>query len=235
VIWGTNGAKSDPPPNSQLFVQIPVSHGFLEAILREVPEPVRGAAVVCHPHPLHGGTLHTKAVFRAAKALNEVGLHTLRFNFRGVGTSTGSYGEGVGEQEDLAAALDWLSDRYPALPLVVGGFSFGSMVGLRRGVGDPRVVALLGMGIPIRMYDFSFLGDLDQPLLIVQGEEDEFGRGSEVAETLGELADPIEVVRIPQAAHYFHDHFDELMDAIRTYFDAGPGVQALAKHRPEGR
>jgi len=220
---------------TQNYVQIPVSHGFLEALLREVPEPARGAAIVCHPHPLHGGTLHTKAVFRSAKALNEVGLHTLRFNFRGVGTSTGSYGEGVGEQEDLAAALDWMAERYPHLPLVVGGFSFGSMVALRKAVGDPRVVALLGMGIPIRMYDFSFLRDLDQPLLVVQGEEDEFGGGAEVAEVLKGLSPQIDLVRIPEAAHYFYDHFDALMDAIRKHFDAGPGGVALARARQEQR
>jgi len=173
--------------------------------------------------------MHTKAVFRAAQAFNEAGLLALRFNFRGVGRSTGSYEEGVGEQEDVRAALDWLQREAPGLPLVAGGFSFGSMVSLSATVDDPRVCAYLGMGVPVRMYDFSFLANARGPLLVVQGDDDEFGPGEEVERLLAPLGDHVTVVRVPHSDHYFHDHFDELKAAIRDFFGPdGPGGAALA-------
>lgn len=211
-------------------MRIPVSHGQLEALLKEPAGAPRGAAVVCHPHPLHGGTMHTKAVYRAAQGLNEAGFVTLRFNFRGVGTSTGSYEEGIGEREDVTAALEWLEAHYPALPLVAGGFSFGSMVGLSVGVGDPRVAGLLGLGLPLHNlnYDFDFLGKTGKPTLVVQGENDEFGSGEEVASTLATLGSHITLVRIAGSDHYFSDGLDELRAAVRGYYQTGPGAQLLA-------
>ena len=214
------------------MLRIPVEHGHLEALLREPAGPPKGAAVVCHPHPLHGGTMHTKAVYRAAQALSEAGLVALRFNFRGVGTSTGSYDEGVGEQEDLSAALDWLSARNADLPIVAGGFSFGSRVALTVGATDPRVVALLGMGLPVDLderYDFSFLADAGKPVLVVQGENDEFGAGEAVEAALAPLGAHVTLVRVPGADHYFTDRLDELRAAVRGYFQAGPGARTLAQ------
>lgn len=212
-------------------VRIPVAHGHLEALLKEPEGAPHGAAVVCHPHPLFGGTMHTKAVYRAAQALNEAGLVALRFNFRGVGASTGSYEEGIGEQGDVVAALDWLEERYPDLPLVAGGFSFGSMVSLSVGVRDERVDGLLGMGLPVTRldYDFSFLGETTKPLLVVQGENDEFGSGAEVERVLAKLGSHITLVRVPGADHYFTDRLDELRAAVRGYFESGPGARMLAK------
>ncbi len=175
--------------------------------------------------------MHTKAVYRAAQALNEAGLVALRFNFRGVGASTGSYDEGIGEQDDVRAALDWLEKGYPSLPLVVGGFSFGSKVGLSVGADDPRVVALLGLGLPVDRdegYDFGFLADVQKPALVVQGENDEFGSGARVAEVVAELGAHVTLVRVPGADHYFADRLDELRDAVRGYFDSGPGSRVLA-------
>jgi hypothetical protein len=212
-------------------VRIPVPHGDLEATLKEPSGAARGAAVICHPHPLHGGTMHTKAVYRAAQALNEVGLATLRFNFRGVGTSTGSFDEGVGEQDDLRAAIDWLSDQYPTLPLVVGGFSFGSMVALTVGAADERVDALLGLGLPVELddrYDFAFLAETSKPILIVQGEHDQFGAGEAVAAKLAPLGAHVTVVRVPGADHFFADQLDQLRAAIRGYYESGPGAPILA-------
>jgi uncharacterized protein len=211
-------------------VKIPVSHGHLEAALREPDGAARGAAVVCHPHPIYGGTMHTKAVYRAAQALNEAGLVALRFNFRGVGTSTGSHDEGIGEREDARAALDWLEARYPELPMIMGGFSFGSMVGLSVGSEDDRVVGLLGMGLPVEMdrYEYSYLADADKPVLVVQGERDEFGPGEVVAATLGDLGPTITLVRVPDADHYFTGHLEELKDAVRGYYASGPGAKLLA-------
>lgn len=211
-------------------MHIPVSHGHLEALLKEPDALLRGAAVVCHPHPLFGGTMHTRAVYRAAQALNEAGLAALRFNFRGVGASTGTHAEGVGEREDARAALDWLEARYPGRPLVAGGFSFGSMVALATAAGDPRVVALLGLGLPIERdesYDFSFLAGVAKPILIVQGENDEFGSGAKIAEHLAPLGDHITLVRVPGSDHYFADRTEELKDAVRDYFTNGPGGAAL--------
>lgn len=211
-------------------LKIPASHGWLEAILKEPDEPPRGAAVVCHPHPLFGGTMHTKAVYRAAQGLNDAGLVALRFNFRGVGVSTGSYDEGHGEQDDLRTALDWLEERYPVLPLVVGGFSFGSMVGLGVGAGDPRVVALLGLGLPVKKaeYDYGYLARADKPVLVIQGENDEFGSGAAVAEALAHVGPHLTLVRISGADHYFVHRLDELRETVRGYYQSGPGSRVLA-------
>ena len=211
-------------------MHIPASHGQLESLLKEPAGAARGAVVVCHPHPLHGGTMHTKAVYRAAQAFNDAGLVALRFNFRGVGTSTGSHDEGVGERDDLREALDWLEAEYPDLPLLVGGFSFGSMVGLSVGADDERVVALLGLGLPVDMdrYDYSFLAEAKKPILVVQGENDEFGAGDTVAALLSELGAHITLVRIPGTDHYFTDRLDELRATIRGYYESGPGSRTLA-------
>jgi alpha/beta superfamily hydrolase len=211
-------------------MHIPVSHGHLEALLKEPDPPLRGAGILCHPHPLFGGTMHTKAVYRAGQALNEAGLAVLRFNFRGVGGSTGSHGGGIGEREDASAALDWLAGSHPGAPLLAGGFSFGSMVALSVGADDPRVVALLGLGLPIERneaYDFSFLASVRKPVLVVQGENDEFGSGEAMSEHLSELGTHITLVRVPGADHYFTERIDEMKDAVRDYFTRGPGAAAF--------
>lgn len=211
-------------------MKIPVSHGHLEALLKEPDAPPRGAAIVCHPHPLFGGTMHTKAVYRAAQALNEAGLVALRFNFRGVGSSTGSYDEGVGEQDDARAALAWLEQRYAQLPLIAGGFSFGSKVALTVGSDDARVVGLVGLGLPIdrdEAYDFGFLADAGKPTLVVQGENDEFGSGEGIAEVVAGLGSHVTLVRVPESDHYFTDRLDELRAAVRGYFESGPGARLL--------
>lgn len=173
--------------------------------------------------------MHTKAVYRAAQAFNEAGLVALRFNFRGVGASTGSYDGGIGEEEDARAALDWLERSYPALPLVAGGFSFGSRVALAVGVADARVDGLMGMGLPVEMgeYDFHFLAETDKPTLVVQGEQDGFGSGEAVARVLAPMGAHITLVRIPGADHFFTDHLDELKAAIRGYYASGPGSRIL--------
>jgi len=178
--------------------------------------------------------MHTKALFRAGQALNEVGFVVLRFNFRGVGTSTGSYDEGHGEKEDARAALDHLASVHPDLPMLLGGFSFGSLVGLSVGLEDPRVSALLGMGLPLGLggYDFSFLARGEKPTLLVQGEEDRFGSGAELALEVTRMGSHVTLERVPGADHFFQGHLDELMAAIRGYFSSGPGGLALGIRRP---
>src|SRR6266542_4033721 len=138
----------------------------------------RAAAVVCHAHPLQGGVMHFKVVFRAAKALQAENVAALRFNFRGVGRSEGRHDEGRGELDDVRAALDELARRFPGLPLLAGGFSFGSVMALRAGCADPRVRALFALGFPMTMVrDPSFLQACTRPRLFVQGENDAFGSG----------------------------------------------------------
>jgi alpha/beta superfamily hydrolase len=174
--------------------------------------------------------MHTKAVYRAAQGLNDAGLVVLRFNFRGVGISTGSHDDGHGEKDDLGAALDWMEARYPDLPLLTGGFSFGSMVGLSVGVDDGRIVALLGLGLPVGMetYDYGYLGRTDKPVLVVQGEDDEFGSGKRAAEVLKPMGSHITLVRLSGADHYFVRRLDELRETVRGYYQSGPGSRVLA-------
>src|SRR6476659_8608124 len=135
-------------PAGNLF--IPVSHGQLEAILKEPREqPAKGVALVLHPHPLGGGTMHNKVVFRAAAALNDAGLITLRINFRGVGQSTGNHDEGYGERDDVRAGLDYLAQNYANQEITLCGFSFGARVGLEVGLSDDRVLSLISIGTPV--------------------------------------------------------------------------------------
>ena len=174
--------------------------------------------------------MHTKAVFRAAQALAHGKIAALRFNFRGVGTSTGSYDGGIGEKEDVLAALDWLEEKYPGLPLVVGGFSFGSMVALGAAADDPRVVALFGLGLPIRMYDYGFLADVQKPILVVQGEKDEFGSGPEVEPVVAALGSHVTLAIIAGADHYFDGHIDEMKAVLGEYFGSGPGSDVVGEN-----
>lgn len=223
------GRRTAPLHMGEVNVKIPVVHGHLEAALRSPKGAPQGGGVFCHPHPIHGGTMNTKAVYRAAQTFLELGLRALRFNFRGVGCSTGTFDEGIGEQEDVRAALDWLElGGVRGLPLVVGGLSFGSMVGLSVGVEDPRVRAMVGMGTPIQLYDYSYLADTDKPVLIVQGENDQFGSADEVRESMAGLGDHIRVKAIPGSGHLFDGHFEDMQQAIREFFMDGPGADVLS-------
>jgi uncharacterized protein len=212
-------------------VKIPVSHGHLEAALRDPPDEVRGGAVFCHPHPLYGGTMHNKAVYRAAEALNEAGLRALRFNFRGVGCSTGTYDDGIGEAEDARAALEWLRLGLPDAGVVLGGASFGSMVALGVGVDEPDVVALLALGLPVSDYDYSYLARTHKPVLAIQGELDQFASPREVERALGGLGDHITVRAVRGARHLFQEHIGELQEIITGFFAQGPGRRALDEWR----
>lgn len=205
-------------PAGNLF--IPVAHGQLEAILKEPRQgPVRAVALVLHPHPLGGGTMHNKVVFRAAAALNDAGVATLRINFRGVGQSTGQHDEGRGELDDVRAGLDYLSSQYPNLSIVVCGFSFGSLVGLDVGIEDDRVKFLIGIGTPLDKYDFTFLESCRKPLLLVHGEHDEFGDVEKVRQVAAALEKHTQVrlIVIPGSGHFFEDRLDELKSAITDW------------------
>lgn len=173
--------------------------------------------------------MHTKAVYRTAQALTELGLRTLRFNFRGVGCSTGTFDGGIGEKEDVAAALDWLElGGVRDLPVVLGGLSFGSMVAMSVGVEDDRVGALLALGIPVRVYDYGYLAETRKPVLVIQGEHDEFGAPGEVRNAVEGLGDHITVREIPGSGHLFQGHFQALQQTVMEFFTGGPGAEALA-------
>ena len=205
-------------PAGNLF--IPVAHGQLEAILKEPRGgSPRGVALVLHPHPLGGGTMHNKVVFRAAAALNDAGLIALRINFRGVGQSTGVHDEGRGEQDDVRAGLDYLSQEYPGQKITLCGFSFGARVGLEVGIHDPRVEYLIGIGTPLDKYDFSFLSQCRKPLLLVHGEHDEFGDVERLRKLAADLEKntTVRLVVIPGAGHFFEGGLDELKRAITDW------------------
>jgi uncharacterized protein len=205
-------------PAGNLF--IPVAHGQLEAILKEPRQSSpKGVALVLHPHPLGGGTMHNKVVFRAAAALNDAGLTVLRINFRGVGQSTGEHDEGRGELDDVRAGLEYLSQQYPGQRITVCGFSFGARVGLEVGIHDPRVAYLIGIGTPLEKYDFSFLAQCRKPLLLVHGEHDEFGDVEHLRKVVTDLEKntPVQLVVIPGAGHFFDDSLDELKQAINEW------------------
>jgi alpha/beta superfamily hydrolase len=207
-------------PAGNLFIEAP--HGRLEAILKEPPvRPARGVALVLHPHPMGGGTMHNKVVFRAASALNEAGLITLRINFRGVGQSTGAHDEGRGETEDARAALSYLAGRYPGARITLAGFSFGARVGMEVGIDDERVVNLISIGTPVDKYDFSFLTGCRKPILFVHGDMDEFG-SPDTLRTLVRLLPPeahAQLEIIEHADHFFEGRLDELKRVITDWIN----------------
>jgi alpha/beta superfamily hydrolase len=197
--------------------------GRLEAILMGPDTAPAAAAAVCHAHPLHGGMMHFKVVFRIAKALQEQGLAVLRFNFRGVGRSEGVHDDGNGEQEDARAALSELERRLPGLPLVLGGFSFGSVVALRVAARDARVRAVFALGFPlVRFGDATVLSGPSQPRLFVQGERDEFGAGEAVRALVEPLPPPRELVVVPEASHFFDGKLDAVQDAVAAWASRRP-------------
>jgi alpha/beta superfamily hydrolase len=202
-------------------VDIPAPHGRLEGLLRlpaEGETAPRMAAVVCHPHPLYGGTMNNKTVFRLAAALNEVGMPTLRFNFRGVGLSTGTYDEGRGEQDDVRAALDELERRFPGVALCVAGFSFGSWTGLRVACAEDRVRQLVGVGVPVATLPVSDLARCAKPKLIVQGALDQYGPEADLRAWFAAIPEPKHLEIIPGADHFLTDHLAELQQAVVRYF-----------------
>jgi len=202
-------------PKGNLF--IPASHGHLEAIIKEPAEPRRGIALVCHPHPLGGGTMHNKVVFRAAAGLVDAGLTTLRFNFRGVGASTGIHNEVEGGIEDATDALTYLKTQFPGEDITLAGFSFGSRVGMQAGFQDDDVKRLISIGTPVEKYnDYDFLAAVKKPILFVHGDKDEF---CSIA-GLRSLTDRIpqaEVVIFENCGHFFDDDLNELRGTIRDW------------------
>jgi len=194
--------------------------GRLEALLNAGASDAKYAALVCHPHPLYGGTLHNKVVYHAMKALHGFGFPVLRFNFRGTGLSEGRHDHGSGEVDDVRAALDWLENEFH-LPIIFCGFSFGAATGLRAACPDPRVKALVSLGTPVevddRLYRYSFLKECAKPKLFISGDRDEFSPKEKLEQVFAEAAEPKRVVFVEGAGHFFEKKLDQMQAAIREW------------------
>ncbi len=202
---------------NSLFLSGPA--GELEALLNTGAPTATHAALVCHPHPLYGGTMHNKVVYHAMKALNHFGFPVLRFNFRGAGRSAGVH-DGKTEFEDVRAALDWLDNEFH-LPVIFAGFSFGAAVGLRACCPDPRAVALISLGTPVaaegRVYGYRFLENCPKPKLFVSGSRDPFGPHNAIEAVVAAAAHPKELVWIEGADHFFEGKLKEMREAVERW------------------
>lgn len=196
------------------------SAGRLEALLNAGTADAKFAAVVAHPHPLFGGTMHNKVVYHAAKALNSFGFPVLRFNFRGAGLSEGEHGHGKAEVEDVRAALDWVKAKFQ-LPLIFAGFSFGASTGLRASCPDADVRYLISLGTPIaaegRVYAYRFLSECTKPKLFVSGDHDQYGPVPDLRRLYETAADPKKLVIVPNADHFFEGQLPVMRSAIETW------------------
>jgi alpha/beta superfamily hydrolase len=189
--------------------------GRLEALLEEPEdgEP-RMAALVCHPHPLYGGTMHNKVVYRIARGLRRAGMAVLRFNFRGVGTSEGEHGHLTGEMEDARAALEWLRGRFPGLPFALAGFSFGSRVITGFGCSLTDAAFLMAVGFPTKLGDVAYLETCRAPKLFIQSTHDEFGPRVELEAAFARFAEPKRLIWVEASDHFFAGGLEELEEAV---------------------
>jgi alpha/beta superfamily hydrolase len=188
--------------------------GRLEAILEEPDEAASGAALVCHPHPRHGGTMHNKVVYRLARGLRRSGHVVLRFNYRGVNLSEGGYAHGEGELDDARVALELLRNRYPALPLTLAGFSFGSRIVLKLGCGEAPARRIIAAGFPTVYEDRSFLEGCTVPRIFVQSTHDEFGPVEELRALVDTLPEPKQLILLESQDHYFAGALEQLEETI---------------------
>ena len=214
--------------------------GRLEALLNSGRDDAPYAAVVCHPHPAGGGTMHNKVVYHTMKALSSFGLPVLRFNFRGTGLSEGEHDAGHGEQDDVRAALKWLEHTF-ARPILFAGFSFGSQVGLRACCGDMRVKGLIGLGLPVqaagRDYSYAFLPKCAAPKLFLSGDHDEFAPRELLAEVWATAPEPKRLVWIEGADHFFQGipgssgaKLNQMQAEIRLWLHDTFGLESAAGH-----
>jgi hypothetical protein len=203
----------NPKPLRQ--VDLFASAGRLEALYRELQDP-DGVAVICHPLPSGGGTLHNKVVFRAARGLENANVATLRFNFRGVGTSGGKFEGGEGEQDDVVAAINWVRRKHPDKKLFVGGFSFGAWVASRVACETPDVHGIFLIGTPVDKYDFGHLRHCERPILFIHGTQDEYGN-AEKLEKLAQTVRNAESVIVTGADHFFTKQLEAVEETMREW------------------
>lgn len=191
--------------------------GRIEAILKEPAGEITRAVVVCHPHPLFGGTMHNKVVYRIAKTFFDSGFATLRFNFRGAGRSEGKHDAGRGEQDDLRSMIRFIEEKYTGAEIWLAGFSFGAAVLLRAGCPNPLIGALVAVGTPVSKYDFASEAICDKPRLFVQGGQDEFGSVADLEKLIAALSGPVQMKVIEGADHFFEGHLDELSRVVSAF------------------
>jgi uncharacterized protein len=212
-----------PRKIESLFLAGPA--GRLEALLEEPDETATGMALVCHPHPQHGGTMHNKVVFRIARGLRRSGNVVLRFNYRGVNQSEGEYAHGEGELDDARVAVDLLCSRYPDLPLTLAGFSFGSRIALRLGCEmgrdtnyetNPSPRRVIAVGFPTAYRNRSFLDTCTVPRIFVQSTHDQFGPVEELEPLVGGLPEPKQLIWIEAQDHFFGDALEKLEETISS-------------------
>ena len=189
--------------------------GRLEALYRELQDPA-AIAVICHPLPTGGGTLHNKVVFRAARGLENANVATLRFNFRGVGTSGGKFDNGDGEQDDVTAAIEWARRKHPDRKLIVGGFSFGAWVSTRVACERTDVDAMFLLGTPVNKYDFSYLRSCERPMLFIHGTQDEHGDAAKLEKLVQGIRNA-ESVTVTGADHFFTKQLEAVEETIRGW------------------
>jgi uncharacterized protein len=188
--------------------------GPLESLIDKPAGEPRAVVVFAHPLPIEGGTMHTKVVFQSAKALARIGCVVVRFNFRGVGRSAGTWDEGRGELDDYRAALDFAAEAYPGLEMWTAGFSFGSYIAMTAGAGDARVCALIAIAPPVNKYDFTAVKGSGKPKFVVHGLQDELIPITLVREFYAALQEPKELVEMDRANHLFDGQAGEVGEAL---------------------
>ncbi|MHB8301231.1 MAG: alpha/beta hydrolase [Acidobacteriaceae bacterium] len=215
--------ETSPPSSSIRSFDLTGPVGRLEALLNSGNSDAPCTALVCHPHPMGGGTMHNKVVYHVMKSLNGLGLPVLRFNFRGTGRSEGAHDNGHGEQDDVRAALDWL-DRKFQRPILFAGFSFGANVGLRACCEDPRVLGLIALGLPVevegRTYNYPYLPTCAQPKFFISGDRDRYGPVAAVETIVASASEPKSLLWIANADHFFVGKLDQVQAAVVDWASA---------------
>ena len=202
-------------PKALRHVDLYGTAGRLEALYRELQDPA-GVAVICHPLPTGGGSLHNKVVFRAARGLENANVATLRFNFRGVGASAGTFDAGEGEQEDFLTALQWMRKKHPDKPLIAGGFSFGSWIASRAGCEVEDIRALFLIGTPVNQYDFGYLAHCEKPMLFLHGTQDEYGDVARLEKVVEHVRNAESVI-VTGADHFFAKQIEAVEETLRAW------------------
>lgn len=203
----------NPTAETTLLLQGPA--GDLEVLLSPPPseDPPKAIAIICHPHPLYGGTMTNKVVTTLSKAFNQLEMQTIRFNFRGIGKSAGTYADGIGEQEDLLAVIEWITEISPKTPIWLAGFSFGAYISICIAA-QQTFAGLVSVAPPVNRFPFEVIPVITCPWIVVQGEKDEVVPVDDVKAWTEKLNPRPELILFPDATHFFHGQLTELRDVV---------------------